>query len=68
MVRPDTVATGWMGNICYYVSNLASGDCMLDGGDHTAVVTRVWCIDWVMKQALYSLMLAGLRTMSCFNK
>ena len=31
MVRPDTVVTAWMGNICYYVSNMASGDQWMVG-------------------------------------
>ncbi len=46
MVRPDTVVTGWMGNICYHVSNIPQWR-LVDGGHHTPVVTGVWCIEWV---------------------
>ncbi len=31
MVRADTVVTVRMGNICYYVSNMASGDWWMVG-------------------------------------
>ena len=41
------MATGWMGNICYHVSNIPQWR-LVDGGDHPPVVTGVWCIDWVL--------------------
>ncbi len=46
MVRPDTVVIEWMGNICRHVTNIPQWR-LVDGGDHPAVVTGVWCIGWV---------------------
>ncbi len=43
-VRPGTVVTVWMGNICYHVTNIPQWR-LVDGGDHPPVVTGVWCID-----------------------
>ena len=42
MVRPDTVATGWMGNICCHVSNIASGDWWAPSSSgHWSLVSRL---------------------------
>ncbi len=34
MVRPDTVVTGWMGNICYHVTPVATGGWWPDGNPY----------------------------------